>query len=203
MTHPDPLALVVTGPPGSGKSTLGRELARLLRAALLDQDVLTQPLTALIAELTGAGGDLDHPAMTGPVRRARYDTVLDVAADNLRSGGPVVLVAPFTRELADPAAWAELTARLAPAPVVLIRVRVPAQVLLSRRASRALPRDLAAAGRIGGGTAAAADVGSVLDLIADGQADPAVEAARIVTLLGSVVHRLRDPIETRESVDRP
>lgn len=149
MTDPAPVAVVVAGPAGSGKSTLGRELARVLGAALLDQDVLTQPLTALIAEMTCAGDDLDHPAMTGPVRRARYDTVLSAAVDNLRVGQAVVLVAPFTRELADPAALADLVTRLLPAPVVLVRVRVPIEVARARRSVRDLPRDRAALARTG------------------------------------------------------
>ena len=216
-----PVALIVAGPAGSGKSTLGREVARLLGAAMLDQDVLTQPLTALIAEMTDAGDDLDHPTLTGGVRRARYDTVLDTAADNLRIGLSVVLVAPFTRELAVPAARAGLAARLTPGRVVLVRVQVPAGVAAARRIVRDLPRDRAALSRAAIPAAAVGDDPTefptdpssespseslsesptgdrpVPELIADGQADPSTEAARIVALIPALLPALRRPAAAR------
>lgn len=60
----------VAGSPGSGKSTLGRAVAARLGACVLDLDTATNPLLAQLAALTGAGDDLDHPSLRGPIRDA-------------------------------------------------------------------------------------------------------------------------------------
>ena len=122
-----PLPVVLlTGPPASGKSTVGRALARHLRAALVDQDTATAPLTAVVAELVGVD-DLDDHRLAGPTRAARYETVAALAEDNLRVGTPVVLVAPFTAERRDVLAWDALGGRLRAAGgsplLVWLRVR--------------------------------------------------------------------------------
>ncbi|GIF76664.1 AAA family ATPase [Asanoa siamensis] len=106
-----PLAVLVGGPPASGKTALARALAAHLGATLLDLDVLTGALTAVVAELVGAT-DLDDPRLAGVSREARYATVFDAAADNLAIGNAVVLVAPFTRERRSPAAFAAAAERL-------------------------------------------------------------------------------------------
>ncbi|GIF63616.1 hypothetical protein Ais01nite_16510 [Asanoa ishikariensis] len=103
--------LLVAGPPASGKTVLGAALARRLGATLLDQDVLTQPLTSVIADLLGTD-DLDDPRLAGATRFARYEALYAAAVDNLAAGNPVVLVAPFTTERRDPAAWHRIADRL-------------------------------------------------------------------------------------------
>jgi LacI family transcriptional regulator len=65
--------------------------------------VATAPLTRVISGLTGVH-DLDDPALAGLTRAARYDTLLGLAAANLRAGRPVVLVAPFSTERPRPLA---------------------------------------------------------------------------------------------------
>jgi predicted kinase len=65
--------------------------------------VATGPLTRVISGLTGVH-DLDDPALARLTRAARYETLLGLAAANLRTGRPVVLVAPFSTERADPSA---------------------------------------------------------------------------------------------------
>lgn len=138
--------MLVTGPPGSGKSTLGAALAVRTGAALLDQDVVTGPLVAVLAGLVGAGDDLDHPALRGPVRDARYAAVLDTAAAQLGAGLDVVLVAPFTREVADREAWSALERRLrsdGAAHVDLLWLDCPPDLLLGRLRARGAARDLA------------------------------------------------------------
>ena len=97
-------AVLVGGPPATGKSTLAATLAPRLGAALLDLDVATGPLTRVVSELAGVH-DLDDPVLAGLTRDARYDTLLGLAAANLRAGRPVVLVAPFSAERAQPSAW--------------------------------------------------------------------------------------------------
>ncbi len=132
-------AVLVGGPPATGKTTLAEALAPRLDAALLDLDVATGPLTRVVAELAGSR-DLDDPVLAGLTRAARYDTLLDLAEANLRAGRPVVLVAPFSTERVRPAAWAATTRRL-PARAVLVWLHLPADELTRRLTQRALARD--------------------------------------------------------------
>jgi predicted kinase len=138
-----PQAFVVAGAPASGKSVLGAALARRIQAALLDQDVITGPLTAVVAELVGAvPGDLDDPRVRSVSRRATYDALIHTAHGCLACGVPVVVVAPFTTERSDAAAWADLTGRLAaPGGVILLWTTCPPDELARRMAARGAARD--------------------------------------------------------------
>lgn len=186
-----PAVWCVAGLPGSGKSTAGLALAAALGAAVVDLDTATNPLLAVIAGLTGAGNDMDHPALRGAVRDARYAAVLDLAAENLTVGRPVVLIAPFTREATDSSAWDAVRHRLAPAEVHLVWVAVPTEVARARRTARGLVRDLkatpvpadAALARVGGRPV-------VPHLLVDGSADPEAEVARVVAAARRPEHEM-------------
>lgn len=171
---------VVAGPAGSGKSTFGRALAAATGSVLLDQDVATNPLMAELAVLVGAGADLDHPGLRGPVRRARYRCMIDIAVDNGRIGHDVVMVAPFTTECSDRPAWDELTRQLQPSVVRLIWMTVPPEVALARRRERNLARDRSAAGAQ---VPPPAPAPVVSHLAASGSLDAPAEARRIVRLI--------------------
>ena len=137
-------AVLLTGWPASGKSTVGRALARRLGAALVDQDTATAPLVAVVADLVGVH-DLDDGRLAGPTRRARYETVTALAEDNLRVGTPVVLVAPFTEERRDLDAWTALERRLRSAggaPLV-VWLRLDPGTVVARLQARGAARDLA------------------------------------------------------------
>lgn len=99
--EPRPRALLITGPAGSGKSTLGAGLAVRTGAALVDEDVLTNPLVAVVAELAGGSDDIDHARLRERVRTARYRALFDVVAAQLACGLSVVAVAPFTAETSE------------------------------------------------------------------------------------------------------
>ncbi len=132
-------AVLIAGPPATGKSTLAAALAPRLGAALLDLDVATGPLTRVVSGLIGAR-DLDDPALAGLTRDARYDTLLGLADANLRAGLPVVLVAPFSRERAQPSAWAAAARRIAGDPT-MVWLHLPPQEMIRRLTRRALARD--------------------------------------------------------------
>lgn len=132
-------AVLVGGPPATGKSTLAAALAPHLGAALLDLDVATGPLTQVVSELIGVR-DLNDPALARLTRDARYDTLLNLADANLRAGRPVVLVAPFTAERAQHAAWAAATRRIAADPT-MVWLYLPAGTLIERLTRRAEARD--------------------------------------------------------------
>jgi predicted kinase len=135
-------AVLVSGPAASGKSTLGAALAARLGATLLDQDVLTGPLTSVVGSLVGCH-DLDDPALAAPTRAARYESLLATAVDNLRLGRPVVAVAPFTTERSDPNAWARVRDRLVAAGgrPLLVWLRIDPDELLRRLRARDAARD--------------------------------------------------------------
>jgi predicted kinase len=136
-------AVLVGGPPATGKSTLAAALAPRLGAAVLDLDVATGPLVRVISGLIGVT-DLDDPALAGPTRDARYETLLALADANLRAARPVILVAPFSAERAYPAAWAATTQRLTsagPVSPVMVWLHLPPGELVRRLSSRALARD--------------------------------------------------------------
>lgn len=135
-------ALLISGPPASGKSTLASAVAARLRAALLDQDVLTGALTEVIGHLAGTQ-DLDDPRLADLTRAARYEAVLATAEHNLRAGTPVVLVAPFTAERKDPDAWHAVRDRLRDAGgrPALVWLRLPADELVRRLRARGAERD--------------------------------------------------------------
>jgi predicted kinase len=134
---------VVTGAPGSGKSTLGSLLAQRLGAVLLDLDNATAEMTAIIANLLGTN-DLDDPILAGATRQARYATITALAEENLQLGMSAVLVAPFTAERRDASAWIALCRRLQAAGGIpsLVWLAIRADVVADRLGQRAAGRDL-------------------------------------------------------------
>jgi predicted kinase len=132
-------AVLIGGPPATGKSTLAMALAPRLQAAVLDLDVATGPLTRVVSELTGLP-DLDDPALAGLTREARYETLLALAAANVAVGRPVVLVAPFTLERSRVSAWAA-TVRRIPAQATMVWLSLAPAELIGRLTERGLARD--------------------------------------------------------------
>lgn len=171
--------VVIGGPPGSGKSSIGREVARRLGAALLDQDTVTNPLVAEIAALTGAGDDLDHPSLRGSVRQARYYCLRDTAAEIVSLGCPAVVVAPFTAELRDPVAWQRFSA-MVPGALLVAVVVDPAEAL-RRMLSRASARDSKLIGTAP--PAAPPPPGGHVGLVVDGGLSPAETADLVLGAL--------------------
>lgn len=188
----------VGGVPGSGKTTFGRALAMAIGGALLDLDTLTNPLLARIAARTGAGDDLDHPSLRGAVRDARYACLRDTGAEVAAVGCPVVMVAPFTAELADPVAWQQFSAALPPtgmSRVFLLQTLVDPAVALRRRVARGSARDRklrhdgSPAADVVGAAGGQQDRSTVADLFVDGTVDAGAEAARVLAALGTLPRR--------------
>jgi predicted kinase len=134
--------VLLSGAPASGKSTVSHLVARELRAAVIGQDVATGPLVDVVQRLVGID-DLDDPRLAGLTREPRYRVVLDLAVDNLAAGMPVVLVAPFTAERTDPAAWSATHDRLAAAggAPLLVWLRIEPSEVLRRLQKRGAARD--------------------------------------------------------------
>jgi predicted kinase len=135
--------ILVTGAPATGKSTLAAALARRVSAALIDQDVATGALVDVIGSLIDVN-DLDDPRLAALTRSARYETILRLAEDNMRSGLAVVLVAPFTTERRRLGAWKDLQRRLeAPGSVaLLVWLELEPDQIIARMRARAAERDV-------------------------------------------------------------
>jgi predicted kinase len=142
----DPVAILVVGSAGSGKSTVARGLARDLRAAYLDKDSMCGPLAAVALIALGA----DSEAREGSklyrdnVMPAEYASLFAVAADNLRNKLTVVIDAPFAAYL-DDANFLELAIARAdwpPARVAVLRVSAPEESTRRRLITRGLARDV-------------------------------------------------------------
>ena len=90
MTEPSTpgtvLALLVSGPPASGKTTLARAVAERIGACLLDLDVVTGALTESIGKLVGQQRIWTRRRSPVTCARARYECLLAAAEDNLRMG---------------------------------------------------------------------------------------------------------------------
>lgn len=136
-------AVVIAGPPASGKTTLGAALARALHHAFIDLDIVTGTMTRAALALAGA----DETALDGELgarlRDARYGALLDTAAANLGVGLGVVLSGPFTRERTDPARWDALRERLGRPDTALICLELAEPRRRERMRARDAPRDRA------------------------------------------------------------
>ena len=140
-----PAALLIAGPPASGKSTVGASLAGTLGATLIDQDLATGPLLSVIGSLANVD-DIDDPRLVTLTRAGRYETITRLAEDNLRVGNTVLLVAPFTEERRNLRAWEELGDRLhraAGGAVTMIWLYLSREELLQRMRARGADRDAA------------------------------------------------------------
>ena len=132
--------IAVAGVAGSGKTTLGRALARHFGLPILDLDTLTNPLLDCLAD---AGDDGRHWLVDSDrkLRAGRYAALRAAAADLVAIGSGAVLVAPFTAELTGGDDWDRLCRAVAPARVEVLYLSGPATLMHERRKARGEVRD--------------------------------------------------------------
>ena len=140
-----PTLRIVIGTAGSGKSTIAQRLARQHGAAYLDKDAMSARFVEAV--LVSAGydpGDREaNPFYRDNILPLEYDSLLDVAGANLRLGRSVVVDAPFSPYLSDPAFITAAAERFdwPPVEVEVVRVRVSPKTLQDRLRKRGLERD--------------------------------------------------------------
>ena len=117
--------ILVGGQAGTGKTHVAHALiARLSGYCLVDKDTCSRAFTDRLLEIlphtdlpdarTANGAhSRESTAYLRYIRDVEYETVLEVAFDNLNAGLNVLAVAPFARELTDEAWLSALEDRLA------------------------------------------------------------------------------------------
>ena len=102
-----PQVILIGGYTGSGKTELGRILARRAKWAILNKDTMTRALVEAALEGSGESPhERDSKLYHSLVRPAEYEVLLSAMEENVACGNSVIITAPFIREFADQA-WCD------------------------------------------------------------------------------------------------
>jgi DNA-binding transcriptional regulator YhcF (GntR family) len=141
-----PHLVIIGGYAGSGKSELGRTLARLTSWAMVDKDTTTRPVVEKVLEVMGTSpNDRESDIYLNEVRPREYEAMMATIAENLTSGSNVIATAPFVRELKDEA-WIQRLQSLCASTgtrLIVIWVRCDAESMHTYLRGRGAARDTA------------------------------------------------------------
>jgi DNA-binding transcriptional regulator YhcF (GntR family)/predicted kinase len=100
-----PHVVLIGGYPGSGKTELGRILARETGWPMLDKDTLTRPVVEAALEVLGRSPhDRESETYLTIIRPREYEALMSAMAENVQCGTSAIVTAPFIFELRD-TAW--------------------------------------------------------------------------------------------------
>ncbi|MGI5501450.1 GntR family transcriptional regulator [Lentzea sp. CA-135723] len=100
-----PHVLLIGGYAGSGKTELGRILARATGWPMLDKDTLTRPVVEAALEILGLSpNDRESESYLSKVRPREYEALINSMTENVQCGSSAIVTAPFIREFKD-TAW--------------------------------------------------------------------------------------------------
>lgn len=147
---PAPRCVFICGHAGTGKTTLAHQVLQdclqnppVQPWCVLDKDTLYGRYSAAVMQtLTGDPHDRDSPIYLEHLREPEYQSLLDVAREQLALGISVIIVAPFSREVRDGRLFDRDWLDLPPASRIdWVWVQVPESVARARITSRNNPRD--------------------------------------------------------------
>lgn len=139
------IAWLVSGAPGSGKSTVGRIVAELAEAAVLDKDTLFSPLVDQMLLMRGLPlGQRESDWYTQTVKPLEYQCLFATAKEVLSCGTDVVVTAPFTSYVRDDYMWGDLCHALGGGEVRVLWVQSDDDTTYDRMRKRMYPRDKSA-----------------------------------------------------------
>ncbi|MGB2567714.1 AAA family ATPase [Micromonospora citrea] len=139
-----PRVVLVGGYPGSGKTELGRILARETGWPMLDKDTLTRPVVEAALEILGhSPHDRESETYLSKIRPHEYEALQDATSENVQCGNSVIVTAPFIREFNDPAWMARTRAffEAAQATIHVVWVYCDADTMLTYVRRRGAARD--------------------------------------------------------------
>ncbi|MFG1716954.1 GntR family transcriptional regulator [Micromonospora sp. NPDC049203] len=139
-----PRVILVGGYAGSGKTELGRILARETGWPMLDKDTLTRPVVEAALETLGLSPhDRESQTYLDTIRPREYEALQDAASENVQCGNSVIVTAPFIREFNDPAWMARTRAyyQAASAVAVVVWVYCDGDTMLTYVRRRGAARD--------------------------------------------------------------
>ncbi|MFC9250620.1 GntR family transcriptional regulator [Amycolatopsis thailandensis] len=117
-----PTWIAVGGYAGSGKTEVGRIIARLTGWGMFDKDTSTRPVVeAMLSSLDKSPHDRESETYLKQVRPAEYEALRNLVLENISCGNSAIMTAPFTRELNDPV-WCHRTQADADAHEARLRV---------------------------------------------------------------------------------
>jgi predicted kinase len=100
-----PHVVLIGGYPGSGKTELGRILARETGWPMLDKDTLTRPVVEATLEVLGhSPHDRESETYLTMIRPREYEALMSAMTENAHCGTSAIVTAPFILELRD-TAW--------------------------------------------------------------------------------------------------
>ena len=135
--------ILVTSPPASGKTYISKELAKALKHVVyLDKDTLIV-LSHQIFKVANAEVNRSSDFFEEHIRNYEYEATLALAMEALEYDDIVLINAPFTREIRDPAYIENLKSQLVEknARLSVIWVVTDVDVVKQRMIARNSPRD--------------------------------------------------------------
>ncbi|MFD1147866.1 GntR family transcriptional regulator [Saccharothrix hoggarensis] len=141
-----PQVLLVGGYAGSGKTELGRVLARETGWPMLDKDTLTRPVVEAALEILGRSPhDRESEEYVARIRPREYEALINALTENVQCGNSAIVTAPFIKEFKD-IAWLhriEATCREMRAKVSIVWVYCDADTMHTYIRHRGAARDAA------------------------------------------------------------
>jgi DNA-binding transcriptional regulator YhcF (GntR family) len=99
-----PQVIMIGGYAGSGKTELGRIVARETGWPMLDKDTLTRYVVEAALELQGLSrNDRESDVYVNQIRPGEYASLLEAMSENVQCGNSTIVTAPFIREFSNEA----------------------------------------------------------------------------------------------------
>ena len=134
--------VLIAGPAGCGKSTIGKALARQLHWPYLDKDTLShRAVQTCMSALNADPYDRESALYLTEVRPLEYQILWDVVIENADLGLSVIVSAPFLSEVLDTDWYQKLKGLFPYADLRLVWVTAPADMQKKRIIARQQKRD--------------------------------------------------------------